>query len=131
MGNKNPMMKWWEISVFAPQVIVFRLARFALAGSQPSQDTQQEYQLMWTEKTAAFQEVWVNIFYESMRYQGKMIIISNKSWWYNAHPLTPDNLWKVTQKTQKAGTKALNKSLKPVHKRVVSNAKRLSKKPLG
>jgi hypothetical protein len=91
-----------ELLVAAPQVVAHRLGRMALSGPKPSLKDQREFQRMSAEKIAAFGEAWR---------RGANAAAKAK----------PAVDW------QGAALDILGQGIRPVHRRAVANAKRLSR----
>ena len=93
-------MTLWEIGVAAPQVIAHRLQRMALAGPLPGARDQREFTRMGQEKAEALAE--------SLMAMGQAMGAS-----VLAQDVRP---WLST----------MAEGMKPVHRRVTANARRLS-----
>lgn len=114
-----------EIAVAAPQVMAMRTMRMMLAGTNPSAKDQSEFYQMGTEKVEAFGEAWLAMTTQMWKVNQEMMRM-----WFNAlNPyLNPSNSFnQSTQRLETAAFNVLSKGITPVHKRVVSNAKRLSR----
>lgn len=115
-----------EIAVAAPQVIAMRTMRMMLAGANPSVKDQREFYQMGAEKVEAFGEAWLAMSMQMWKV--------NQEWmrmWFNAftaYPLSQgSSLNHSTKRLESATLNVLSKGMTPVHKRVVSNAKRLTR----
>jgi hypothetical protein len=99
-------MTLWEIAFAAPQVIFHRMQRIALAGPRPGRRDQLEFTRMGQEKAEAFAE---SLMAMGLRmWQGHQAMGASLL----AHDLRP---WLAT----------MADGLKPVHRRVTANARRL------
>lgn len=107
-----------ELAAAAPQVVMHRLSRLALAGAQPSARDRREFNRMGAEKVAAFQESWMAMGMQVWRVQQQMALASWQAlfmpWARVRAPQWPHAMVGV-----------LGQGLKPVHRRAVANAKRL------
>jgi hypothetical protein len=100
-------MTLWEIGFAAPQVIAHRLQRMALAGPRPGLRDQREFTRMGQEKAEAFAE---SLMAMGLRmWQGQLASGASAL----AHDVRP---WLAT----------MAEGMKPVHRRVTANARRLS-----
>ena len=122
-----------QIAWAAPQVIVQRTLRMAMAGASPSARDRQEFTRMWTEKPDAFGQAWWNMVQESLLIQQRWALQGMQLWsqlLFGGAPLSQaqmNGLWKSWTKQQaRAGLNIGNRGLSPVRKRAVSNARRLS-----
>ena len=116
-----------EMGVAAPQVIAERMLRIATAGGQPSARDAYEFWLMGAEKFAAGCEAW-----------NAMVIEFHRAQWAYLFSLGP-GAWLGGQGHRAASRKAMRhveattlavlaRGVAPVHRRVVANARRLSRK---
>lgn len=114
-----------EIAVAAPQVIAMRTARMAMAGTNPSAKDQREFYQMGAEKVEAFSEAWMAMTMQMWKAQQEFMFM----WMRSFNPYFGSGLsFEQSSKHLEAATlNVLSKGISPVHKRVVSNAKRLSR----
>lgn len=118
-----------DLSVAAPFVVLMRLSRMAWAGPAPSRTDQQEFTTMVTEKQAAALRSWQAMWMEAWRIQGALTMA-----WFNA--CAPwmfahshggfDHFANLLANSPLA---IAHKGLRPIHRRALSNAKRLARKP--
>jgi hypothetical protein len=110
-----------ELAVAAPWVVAQRSARMAAAGAQPSARDKREFSRMGLEKVAAFNESWVAMGMQAWRTQQRM------AWalWQAAFMPWAGMRAPSAAQWQNAALGVLGQGLKPVHRRVVANAKRL------
>jgi hypothetical protein len=99
-------MTLWEIGFAAPQVIAHRLQRMALAGPRPGRRDQREFTRMGQEKAEAFAESWMAMVLRM--WQGQQAMDASMF----QQGLRP---WLAT----------MAEGMKPVHRRVTANARRL------
>ena len=118
-----------ELSMAVPQVMAHRLTRMALAGSTPSERDRKEFDLMSSEKSAAFLESWQAMAVQSMRANQALSMSFFRAFW---SPSMTEKLsmGNITTQMQNAAIGVLGKGMAPVHQRAVANAKRLSRTKL-
>ena len=109
-----------------PQVVAHRVTRMALAGPKPSERDRKEFHLMIVEKQAAFVQAWSDMAIQAFRANQALAAFMLRSF------LTPFSYKKpsvasVAAQVQHAAIGVLGKGLAPVHRKAVSNAKRLAK----
>jgi len=102
----------FELSIAAPQVIAYRLARLALAGLSPSARDRREFARMGTEKIAAFYESWNAMYLALLRANLSLA-------------LSPFQLWWSPARGRRTGLAILNHGLAPIRRRASANARRL------
>ncbi len=105
-----------EIAVVAPQVIAMRMAGIAAAGAQPDGHHQRELVTMWTEKTQAFTEAWMAVIVESWTYSSRLGAAMMAS-----APYGLPFAWTPMPNV-------LGRALVPVHRTVLANHRRLSRR---
>lgn len=114
-----------EVAYAAPQVIAHRLTRMALAGANPSARDQREFYRMGTEKVEAFYESWNAMLLQTLEINQRLLFSFWFPWAASASSNSP------VEQLEQAATQILTSGIKPVHKRAVSNAKRLNKTRLS
>ena len=116
-----------ELAFAAPQVIVHRLGRMALAGANPSRRDRREFTRMGSEKSAAFVESWMAMASTAWRMQLDFWLscwgLGFSPWLGRGGRRTVNSL----ADAQRAGAAILASGLAPVHRRAVANAKRLGR----
>ena len=116
------------LSMAVPQVIAHRVGRMAAAGPNPSARDRKEFKQMGAEKTAAFYESWAAMGLAAMKSQQSMAA----SMW-RAAAIAPWSMTRPTSLLPTGNTLArhalgvLSQGIAPVHRRAVSNAKRLAR----
>jgi hypothetical protein len=113
-----------ELGFAVPEVMAYRIARMALAGSSPSARDRREFQRMGAEKVAAFYESWNAMLAEMLRVNVELALWSVGSFlagWRTSRPL---NQAAVTQ-IHRAAIGILGKGVAPIRSRAVANARRL------
>lgn len=108
-----------EVAFAAPQVVMHRMMRMALAGYNPSARDQKEFQQMGMEKFEAFYESWQAMMWQTMQANQRLMM----SMWFP----TMKSVGQTAKQLEKDTFGILASGMKPVHKRAVSNAKRLGK----
>jgi hypothetical protein len=120
--------KMAELDLAAPQVVAHRVTRMAIAGQNPSDRDKKEFELMVAEKSAAFGESWTAMTTQAVRANQAMAASLFQSFW---SPLKrKPTAAAVTAQVQRAAMGVLNKGIAPVHRKAVSNAKRLARTKL-
>ena len=118
-----------ELSIAVPQVVAHRLARMALAGKTLSERDRVEFDLMSSEKSAAFVESWQAMTVQSMRANQALSMSFFRAFWSPVRTKKMSMSGMTTQ-IQNAALGVLGKGMAPVHQRAVANAKRLSRTKL-
>lgn len=118
--------KTMETAFAAPQVVAHRVGRMATAGTSPSRRDQKEFVGMVAEKQRAFVESWMAMGVQTLRVQQQ---IWASFWPIGVAPLSGKHAASVqaARRLQSAAVSIAEKGLAPVHRKAVSNAKRLSK----
>lgn len=118
--------KTFETAVAAPQVVARRLGRMATAGPLPSLRDQQEFVGMVTEKQLAFAQSWLAMSSEAWRLQQQLW---TSLWTLGLSPglSHPSASMAVARHLHSAAVSIAEKGLTPLHRKAVSNARRLSR----
>jgi hypothetical protein len=125
--RKSLSEKCVELAVAVPQVIAHRAARAALSAPSMSQRDRREFSRMVNEKPAAYVEAWWAMTLQLVRgNQGLITLLMHAM----VNPLSVHSAASSLAQAQRAMMSVLDKGVAPVHRRVVMNAKRLSKTPL-
>lgn len=103
------------IAVAAPQVVAARMLRMALAGPNPSARDRREFSRMHAEKAEAFQEGWLAVWGEAMRWQQRTALDWMAAGW----------LGKPATLALPDAAALCAAALAPVRRRAVANARRL------
>ena len=115
-----------ELSTAVPEIVAHRMNGLLNAGVQPSAETRRELLLMWEEKVTAFSESWHAAAQETIKinqqFTESLIHHMFTPWWSisSEHHLTP-------AKINTAAQSILDKSLEPIHKQAISNARLINK----
>ena len=112
----------WEIGLAAPQVIAQRTTRMALAGARPSARDQREFVRMGQEKAEAFGESWLAMGWRLWQLQ----TAAAASLWGQWLRQGPEMMLAAEQPLLQAWPHVMASGLKPVHRRVTANARRLT-----
>jgi hypothetical protein len=119
-----------EMMFAAPQVVALRLGRMALAGPRPSTQDQREFHRMSQEKIVAFGEAWRAMTLQLLKSNQQLAASMMRSAW-PAAPMRRDaravRLTQVAAQIEGAALDILGQGIRPVHRRAVANAKRLSR----
>ena len=127
--SKSVAVKSAELAMAVPQVVAHRITRMALAGPKLSDRDRKEFQMMVNEKHAALTQAWVAMATESVR-ANQAIAASIFTAFFNPFARNKASASAVAAKVQNAALGVLGKGLAPVHRKAVSNAKRLAKTKL-
>ena len=101
-----------ELAVAAPQVVAHRVTRMALAGPVLSSRDRREFTGMVVEKQLAFAQAWWAMAIEVWQAQQRMALA-----WFGGPAVS----------AREAHDAVLAKGLAPIHRKAVSNARRLAK----
>ena len=114
------------IAMAAPEVVAHRVMRMMLAGREPSKRDRTEFDLMSSEKVAAFYKSWNAMFAQMAR--SNMQLMFSPMWWAST---SAGRLQKqLTAHMQRTASATLASGLAPVHRTAAANAKRLRRTPL-
>jgi hypothetical protein len=124
--TKSAILQSIEIAHAAPQIIVHRISRMALAGPMPSMRDRKEFQLMGAEKLAAMVESWnamalatgLVIQTTAIQYMVSMMVST---------PFTLIALRPTASELRAASPCILSEGIAPIHRRVMANARRLGR----
>jgi hypothetical protein len=121
-------IKSMELALSVPQVFAHRVTRMALAGSHVSDRDRKEFQIMLNEKHAAFAQAWssmaMHAFHANQAFTASMIPFFFTPYSYMRAAAT------AAAHVQSAAIGMLGKGLAPIHRKAVSNARRLAKTKL-
>jgi hypothetical protein len=99
-----------------------------LAGQKPSVRDQREFDLMVSEKKAAFSQSWSAMAVQAARANQVLAWSFFKSMWLPSR--RKPSAAAVTAQVQRAAISVLSKGVDPVHRKAVANAKRLARTKL-
>ncbi|HXA35576.1 MAG TPA: polyhydroxyalkanoate granule-associated phasin [Steroidobacteraceae bacterium] len=124
--SRSLSTKSMELAIAVPQVVARRVARMAAAGPNPSARDRKEIRMMIGEKQAAFAQAWSDMAIQAFRANQALTASMFRLFFAPFSYKTPSSQ-SVMAQAQDAVVGVLNKGLAPVHRRAVSNAKRLAK----
>jgi len=113
-----------ELAVAVPQVVMHRLGRAALAGSPPSSRDRREFERMYVEKIAAFNEACSALAMETVRASVRGFF-APWSWPRSAHAST--HAMHLASLYARMGIGMVDQAMAPYHRRAVANARRLAR----
>ena len=114
-----------ELALSVPQVFAHRVTRLAFAGRKLSARDRREFQIMINEKHAAFAQAWSDMAMHAFRANGALTV-SLLPLFFRPFSYTRAAA-SATAHVQNAAIGVLGKGLAPIHRRAVSNARRLAK----
>lgn len=122
--SKSFATKSVELAFAAPQVVAHRVARMAAAGVMPSAHDLREFELMGTEKVAAFSASMTAMAEHTLRAQQTLATSMFRSFW---SPWSGDHAARLGRDMHEAVLGVLDKGIAPVHSKATANAKRLGR----
>ena len=117
-----------ELSIAAPQVVAQRVARMAMAGPNPSARDQKEFKQMSDEKVAAFYQSWSAIWSQMFKSQFVIAHAMNSAVVSAMLSGRSPSMGTAFQAVASETSKVMSAGMKPVHRKAVPNAKRLSRR---
>jgi hypothetical protein len=124
--SKSLTVKSMELALSVPQVFAHRVTRMALAGPQLSDRDRKEFQIMLTEKHAAFAHAWSDMathaFRENQAFTAYML-----RFFFAPLSLKRRSAASTAAQVHRAAIGVFGKGLAPIHRKAVSNARRLAK----
>jgi hypothetical protein len=127
--SKSVRVKSMELAMAVSQVVAHRVTRMALAGPKLSDRDRKEFQMMVNEKHAAFAEAWGDMAMQAFR-ANQALTASMLCSFFTPFSYKKPSAASVLTQVQNAAIGVLGKGLVPVHRRAVSNAKRLARTKL-
>lgn len=127
--SKSIADKSMELAIAVPQVVAHRVTRMALAGPRLSDRDRKEFQMMVMEKQTAFAQAWSGMAIEVFR-ANQALAASMVRLFVAPFSLKKPSAASVAAQVQNAAIGVLGKGLAPVHRKAVSNARRLAKTKL-
>jgi hypothetical protein len=125
--SKSLAVKSVELAVAVPQVVAHRVTRAALAGPTLSDRDRREFQTMINEKQSAFAQAWLDMTMQAFRANQALAILMLRSLFVPFSSKFASAASTAIQ-LQKAAVEVLDKGLAPIHRKAMSNARRLSKR---
>lgn len=118
----------FELAMAAPLVVAHRLTRMALAGTTPSARDREEFFAMGTEKVAAFGQAWNAMALQTLRAQQDFTLGLWRNmftpWWMWS---SPKSLNSNSKRAHNAVLRVVSEGVTPIHRKAVSNARRLGR----
>ena len=127
--SKALAVKSLELAIAVPQVVAHRVTRMALAGPTLSDRDRKEFQMMVNEKHAAFAQAWSDMAMHAFRANQALMASMLRSFFTPFSYKRPSAASAAAQ-VQNAAIGVLGKGSAPVHRKAVSNARRLAKTKL-
>lgn len=123
-GLPSLAVKAAELSFAVPEVVAHRMTRMALSGSKLSARDTREFERMMTEKGIAFADAWTAMAVQAARANQAVAASLFRSFLSVSRGGTAYSATSAAQ-LHKAALEVLSKGLSPVHRKAVSNARRL------
>jgi hypothetical protein len=128
--SKSLTVKSMELALSVPQVVAHRVTRMTLAGPKLSDRDRKEFQMMVNEKHAAFAQAWSDMTTHAFRANQALMASTLRFFFSPFLYMTPAAALAAVQ-VQNAAIGMLGKGLAPIHRKAVSNARRLAKTKPG
>lgn len=128
--SKSIATKTAELAVAVPQVVAHRVTRMAIAGPTPSARDRKEFERMVAEKKVAFTQAWQAMASEVVLANQALAQSALRTIWTPTNWGKPAVADEFARQMQGATLGVLGKGLAPVHRKAVSNAKRLARTKL-
>lgn len=127
--SKSLTVKSMELALSAPQVVAHRVARMSLAGPKLSDRDRKEFQMMVNEKHAAIVQAWSDMTMYAFR-ANQAFTASMLRFFFTPFSYRKPSPASAAAHVHNAAIGMLSKGLSPVHRKAVSNARRLAKTKL-
>ena len=124
--SKSLAVKSMELAVSVPQVFAHRVTRMALAGPKLSNRDRKEFRIMVIEKHAAFAQAWTEMAVHAFR-ANQAFMVSVLRFCLTPLSYKKPSAASAAMQVQNAALGVLAKGLTPIHRKAVSNARRLGK----
>ena len=128
--SKSIATKTAELAVAVPQVVAHRVTRMAIAGPTPSARDRKEFERMVAEKKVAFTQAWQAMASEAVLANQALAQSALRTIWTPTNWGKPAVADEFARQLQGATLGVLGKGLAPVHRKAISNAKRLARTKL-
>ena len=128
--SKSIATKTAELAVAVPQVVAHRVTRMAIAGPTPSARDRKELERMVAEKKVAFTQAWQALASEAVLANQALAQSALRTIWTPTNWGKPAVADEFARQMQGATLGVLGKGLAPVHRKAISNAKRLARTKL-
>ena len=131
--RKTSVVKVAELALAAPHVVALRTGRMLAAGSNPAARDRRELSRMAWEKTAAWQESMHAMAAQVYKAQVQWNLGVLRLWWTCCTTPWPllaarPGYRVVHARLERSLAHVIDRGLAPVHRRVTSNARRLSRR---
>ena len=127
--SKSLAIKSTELALAVPQVVAHRLTRLALAGPKLSDRDRTEFRMMINEKRVGFAQAWSDMTMQAFRANQALTATMLRSF-FSPFSYKKPSTASVAAQVQTAAIGVLGRGLAPIHRKAVSNAKRLAKTKL-
>ena len=128
--SKSLTVKSIEVALSVPQVVTHRVMRMALAGPKLSDRDRREFQMMVHEKYVAFAQAWGDMAMHAFR-ANQTFTASMLHFFFSFFSYKNASAVRAAAQLQSAAVGVLGKGLAPIHRKTVSNARRLAKTRLS
>jgi hypothetical protein len=118
-----------ELALSVPPVVAHRVTRMALAGPTLSDRDCKEFQMMVSEKHAAFVQAWSEMAMYTFR-ANLALATAMLRLFFTPFSFKKPSAASVAAQVQNAAVGVLSKGLAPIHRKAVSNTRRLAKTKL-
>jgi hypothetical protein len=123
---KSLTVKSMELALSVPQVVAHRVTRMTLAGPKLSDRDSKEFQMMVSEKHAAFAQAWCGMAMHTFR-ANQLFAATMLRFLFTPFAYNKPSAASAVAQFQNAAIGVLKKGLAPIHRKAVSNARRLAK----
>ena len=128
--SKSIATKTAELAVAVPQVVAHRVTRMAIAGPTPSARDRKEFERMVAEKKVALTQAWQAMASGAVLANQALAQSALRTIWTPTNWGKPAVADEFARQMQGATLGVLGKGLAPVHRKAISNAKRLARTKL-
>lgn len=127
--SRSLIVKSMELALSVPQVVAHRATQMAIAGPKLSKRDLREFEMMVNEKHAAFAQAWsgmaMHAFRANQAFAASMLRLFFMPFSYKGLAAAA-----AAAHAQNAAIGLLSEALAPIHRKAVSNARRLAKSKL-
>ena len=126
--SQSVAVKAVELALAVPQVVAHRVTRMGLAGPKLSDRDRKEFQMMVNEKHSAFARAWGDMATQAFRTNQALTASMLRSFFtpFSSKPSAAT----VVARVHNAAIGVVGKGLAPLHRKAISNAKRLARTKL-
>ena len=124
--SKSLTLKSIELSLSVPQVVAYRVAQMVSAGPKLSERDLKEFEMMVNEKHKAFAQAWSGMAMHALR-ANHAFTESMLRFFFRPFSYDWPSAASAVAHAQNAVIGLLSKGLTPIHRKAVSNARRLAK----